>query len=101
MRVKENLSTLITGKVDESGNVSIIFNHASDYVIALGDKVMSENDVPADLRGEYSGQKVLEIGDSSNVVLYLIVMLAAAVFVVVAKIKTKFAKKCSERSAAK
>lgn len=55
MRVKKNLSTLITGKVDESGNVFIIFNHASDYVIALGDKVMSENDIPADLRGEYSG----------------------------------------------
>lgn len=31
-------------------------------------------------------------GDSSNVVPYLIVMLAATAFVVVAQIKTKFAK---------
>lgn len=38
------------GVIDANGNVTLSFSHASEYLIIVNDRVMSNDDVPADLR---------------------------------------------------
>ena len=38
------------GVIDANGNVTLSFSHASEYLIVVNDRVMSNDDVPADLR---------------------------------------------------
>lgn len=35
------------GQIDANGNVSLIFSHASDYLLVMSDKMMSQADVPS------------------------------------------------------
>lgn len=41
---------LNAGVIDANGNVTLSFSHASEYLIVVNDRVMSNDDVPADLR---------------------------------------------------
>lgn len=53
------------GMIDENGNVTLTFSHASDYVIVMNKQKMSDNDVPKDLR-QNTKQNAVATGDSSH-----------------------------------
>ena len=53
------------GMIDENGNVTLTFSHASDYVIVMKKQKMSDNDVPKDLR-QNTKQNAVATGDSSH-----------------------------------
>lgn len=53
------------GMIDEDGNVTLTFSHASDYVIVMNKQKMSDNDVPKDLR-QNTKQNAVATGDSSH-----------------------------------
>lgn len=38
------------GVIDANGNVTLSFSHASEYLLVVNDRVMSNDDIPADLR---------------------------------------------------
>lgn len=39
------------GMIDANGNVTLSFSHASEYLLVVNDHVMSDADIPADLKG--------------------------------------------------
>ena len=53
------------GMIDEDGNVTLTFSHASDYVIVMNKQKMSDNDVPKDLR-QNTKQNAVATGDNSH-----------------------------------
>ena len=72
-----------SSKVVEDGYVSFTFTHASDYVIVMSEQAMSAADIPAELRAEDQGG-LPKTGDHSDVLLYVVLMAAAAAGIVVA-----------------
>ena len=72
------------GTIDESGNVSLEFSHASDYLLVMSDKQMSQADVPDELQpqGEGTGAEAntngVKTGDETNAVPYLVLMILCA-----------------------
>lgn len=75
------------GMIDENGNVTLTFSHASDYVIVMNKQKMSDNDVPKDLRQNTKGNAVAT-GDSSHVAMPAVTaMFALLAFAIVAKRK--------------
>lgn len=88
-----------SGKVAESGNVSLTFSHASDYVVVLADQQYIGNgdgqDGASNTSGNegtnqgQSGADVVKTGDSAPTVTLLIVMGAAVVVIAGAVIVKK------------
>lgn len=88
-----------SGKVAESGNVSLTFSHASDYVVVLADQQYIGNgdgqDGASNTSGnegttqKQSGADVVKTGDSAPTVTLLIVMGAAVVVIAGAVIVKK------------
>ena len=72
------------GTIDESGNVSLEFSHASDYLLVMSDKQMSQADVPDEFQtqGEGTGAEAntngVKTGDETNAVPYLVLMILCA-----------------------
>lgn len=56
-----------SGKIDETGYASFTMNHASDYVIVIDEKPMSEKDIPEALRPAGGSVKT---GDTTNMWLW-------------------------------
>lgn len=72
------------GRIDENGNVTLTFRHASDYVVVMHQQKMSDNDVPKDLRPNTKTDKSPKTGDAGNaaipsVMTVLAMLIAAAV----------------------
>ena len=80
------------GKINSDGDVSLVFSHASDYLLVMSDKEMSQADVPGNLApGTDSGQngnvsagnaggnvrKSVKTGDDASVYLWLLLCAAA------------------------
>lgn len=80
-------------KIDANGDVSLTFSHASDYLLVISDKEMSQADVPVNLMPEtglgQSGsgasdnadgnvQKSPKTGDNAMIYLWLLMSMAAA-----------------------
>lgn len=95
----EKFTYIDSGKVDEEGYVSLTFTHASDYVIVLNNQIMSNQDIPSDLKDTTSNVQTgtdttakpaaPETGDASNPLLFLMIMIiSAAAFVIVRRNKT-------------
>ncbi len=86
-------------QVDANGDVSLVFTHASDYVIVLGtertaDSVVTEPETeePADTDVNTNNTGTKEPADGGNgfvIVIVILVVIAAAVLAVVAKKKVK------------
>ena len=72
------------GTIDESGNVSLEFSHASDYLLVMSDKQMSQADVPDEFQtqGEGTGAEAntngVKTGDETNTVPYFVLMILCA-----------------------
>ncbi len=75
------------GTIDEIGNVSLEFSHASDYLLVMSDKQMSQSDVPDELQPQGAGADAgtaeantngVKTGDETNAVPYLILMILCA-----------------------
>ena len=64
------------GRIDKDGYAVFTMNHASDYVIVVDKKEMSSADIPAELKAP----GVPKTADTTNALLYF-VMLGAAVVV--------------------
>lgn len=78
-------SYIDSGIIDPEGYVSFTMNHASDYVIVIDQKEMSQNDIPEALR--FIGSSV-QTGDTADVIpLSVIVLLALVSVVIVIKMK--------------
>lgn len=76
-----------TDAIPADGNVTFNFSHASDYMVVISDKEMSQKDVPEDLQpkeaegtGSDSGttSDVAETGDSTSVIPVALLMVLAA-----------------------
>lgn len=86
-----------TDKVDGEGYVSFTLSHASDYVIVLNDKVMSEKDIPADLQvsgqstqaGNQTAPKTGDVSGSALPFLMLMLLMAGMTFVIVLRREQK------------
>ena len=74
-----------SGKIDKNGNVTVSFDHASDYVIVMSDKKMSQSDVPAKLTpNNKGGNETVKTGDTAPIfgfVLLAVVSMTAIVLV--------------------
>lgn len=74
-----------SGKIDKNGNVTLSFDHASDYVIIMSDKKMSQSDVPAKLTpNNKGGNETVKTGDTAPIfgfVLLAVVSMTAIVLV--------------------
>lgn len=74
-----------SGKIDKNGNVTVSFDHASDYVIVMSDKKMSQSDVPAKLTpNNQGGNETVKTGDTAPIfgfVLLAVVSMTAIVLV--------------------
>lgn len=80
LEVKENVNA-----IDPEGYVSFTMNHASDYVIVIDQKEMSQNDIPEALR--FIGSSV-QTGDTADVIpLSVIILLALVSVMIVIKMK--------------
>ena len=89
------------GTINEDGSVSLSFSHASDYVVVISEKEMSQSDVPEDLQptddgsqssgqDQNSGNGAVKTGDMSPVFPTVIVLiLAAAVIAGVAAVRKR------------
>ncbi len=71
------------GKIQPDGNVSLEFSHASDYVIVMSDKEMSQSDVPAEISPAQKKEQVVspkksaKTGDETNIVYWMILGMIA------------------------
>ena len=71
------------GKIQPDGNVSLEFSHASDYVIVMSDKEMSQSDVPAEISPTQKKEQVVspkksaKTGDETNIVYWMILGMIA------------------------
>lgn len=74
-----------SGKIDKNGNVTVSFDHASDYVIVMSDKKMSQSDVPEKLTpNNQGGNETVKTGDTAPIfgfVLLAVVSMTAIVLV--------------------
>lgn len=61
--------------IDEQGYAVFPFSHASDYLVVMGDKPMSEKDIPKELRK--GGSTTPQTGDTSGTWIYLTLLLFA------------------------
>lgn len=80
-----------TGKVDRNGNVTLIFDHASDYVIVLSNQQMTQDDVPPALQPQSSDRnenETIKTGDSAPIfVLTILAIISASLAVLLFKRK--------------
>ncbi len=71
------------GKIQPDGNVSLEFSHASDYVIVMSDKEMSQSDVPAEISPTQKKEQVVspkksaKTGDETNIVYWMVLGMIA------------------------
>ncbi len=71
------------GKINPDGNVSLEFSHASDYVIVMSDKEMSQSDVPAEISPTQKKEQVVspkksaKTGDETNIVYWMVLGMIA------------------------
>ena len=71
------------GKINPDGNVSLEFSHASDYVIVMSDKEMSQSDVPAEItptqkkEQSASPKQSAKTGDGENIVYWMVLGMIA------------------------
>ncbi len=71
------------GKINPDGNVSLEFSHASDYVIVMSDKEMSQSDVPAEISPTKKKEQVVspkksaKTGDETNIVYWMVLGMIA------------------------
>lgn len=70
----EKLVFMNSGKIDEDGNVSLLFSHASEYVVVIGEKVV---DVP-------------KTGDNTNTSAYITLLFTGLAFTIIT-MKKKYA----------
>ncbi len=71
------------GKIHPDGNVSLEFSHASDYVIVMSDKEMSQSDVPTEISPTQKKEQVVspkksaKTGDETNIVYWMVLGMIA------------------------
>ena len=71
------------GKINPDGNVSLEFSHASDYVIVMSDKEMSQSDVPAEIsptqkkEQSVSPKQSPKTGDGANIAYWMVLGMIA------------------------
>lgn len=71
------------GKIQPDGNVSLEFSHASDYVIVMSDKEMSQSDVPAEIsptqkkEQSVSPKQSPKTGDGANIAYWMVLGMIA------------------------
>lgn len=75
-----------SGMIDENGNVTLTFSHASDYVVVMNKQKMSDNDVPKDLRPNTKSDKSPKTGDAGTAATPA-VMTVLAMLIFVATVK--------------
>lgn len=72
-----------TGKINSDGNVSLEFSHASDYVIVMSDKEMSQSDVPAEISPIQKKEQGVSLkpspktGDGANIAYWMVLGMIA------------------------
>lgn len=74
------------GSINTDGSVTLSFSHASDYVVVISDKKMSQADVPADLQpvkdsgsnSQNTGKGSVQTGDVAPIIPTVIVLILAA-----------------------
>lgn len=65
----KKMAFIDTGLIDASGNVNLTFSHASDYLLVISDRMMSQADVPIDLMlagSQGQGQNGIQNAASGN-----------------------------------
>lgn len=86
------LEFMNAGKIDEDGNVKLVFNHASEYSIVIADSIMDGSDQKTDIKEDETIKKdeetqteaeITPTGDSTNIWKYVWVLAIGAVVLIV------------------
>lgn len=87
------------GKIHADGSVDLTFSHASDYIVVISDKKMSQADVPGNLKPDQTGsdkkdniQKkpgAVKTGDTMAVMPFILMLVGAAGIIVVCGVRIK------------
>ena len=71
------------GKIQPDGNVNLEFSHASDYVIVMSDKEMSQSNVPAEISPTQKKEQSMspkqspKTGDGANIAYWMVLGMIA------------------------